>query len=111
MLAAVLASGPWRIFGTRRVRLFVTQRLDRIEIGCAIRRVESEADADGRADKKAGDGPSVREDDIYLEPGCQQVASDDPKNDSENSARFRDEHGFGKELTHNVATARTDRFT
>src|SRR4029077_16482030 len=111
MLAAVLASGPWRIFGTRRVRLFVTQRLDRIEVGCAIRRVESEADADGGADKKAGDGPTVREEDMYLEPSCQQVAGDDSKNDSKDSAGFRNEYGFGEELTQDVATARADRFT
>src|SRR5712671_7515527 len=92
-------------------RLFVTQRLDRIEVGCAIRRVESEADADGGADEKAGDGPAVGEDDVHLEPSCQQVASDDSKNDSEDSAGFRNEHGFGEELTQNVATARADRFT
>src|SRR4029077_10719892 len=73
-------SGPWTIFGMRGARLFVTQRFDRIEVGCAIRGVEPEADADGRADKKAGNGPAVGEDDIYLEPGCQQVAGDDSKN-------------------------------
>src|SRR5213595_2919490 len=111
MLAAVLAQRtPRAIFGTRAGRLFVTQRLDRIEVGCAIRRVESEADANGGADKKAGDGPAVGEDEIYLEPSCQQVAGDDSKNDSEDSTRFRNKHGFGEELTQDVATARADRF-
>src|SRR6266567_390556 len=111
MLAAALLSGPWTIFGTRGGRLFVTQRFDRIEVGCAIRRVESEADADRGADKKSGNCPAVGEDDIYLEPSCEQIAGDDSKNDSEDSAGFRNEHGFGEELTQDVATSRADRFT
>src|ERR1700675_1442440 len=84
---------------THREVLFVTQRLDRIEVGCAICRVEAEANAEGGRDKKAGNGPAVGEDDIYLEPSCQQVTGDDSKNDSEDSAGFRDENGFGEELT------------
>src|SRR6476660_4667166 len=99
------------IFGARGGRSFVTQRYDRIEIGCAIRRVESEAHADGGADEKASNCPAVREDDVHLEPSCQQVPSDDSKYDYDDSAGFRDEHSFGEELTHNVATARADRFT
>src|SRR6266404_6789823 len=111
MLAAALAPRTMCNIRYGGGRLFVTQRFDRIEVGCAIRRVESEANADGGADKESGDGPAVGEDDIYLEPSCQQVAGDDSKNDSEDSAGFRNEHGFGKELTQDVATARADRFT
>src|SRR5882762_7672551 len=99
------------IFGARGSRSFVTQRFDRIEIGCAIRRVESKANADGGANKKSCKSPPVGEDDVHLEPSCQQIASDDSKNDSEDSAGFRNEYGFGKELTQDVATACADRFT
>src|SRR6476469_1272951 len=98
------------IFGARGGRSFVTQRFDRIEIGRAIRRVESEANADGGADEKSSNCPAVREDDVHLEPSCQQVAGDDSKNDSENSARFRDEHRFGEEWTQAVAPSRSNSF-
>src|SRR6476660_6857778 len=87
------------IFGARGGRSFVTQRFDRIEIGCAIRRVESKANADGGANEKSSNCPAVRENDVNLEPGRQQIAGDDSKNDSEDSAGFRNEHGFGEELT------------
>src|SRR5262249_53831098 len=97
-------------FIVRESRLFVAQRFNRIEASGAIRWVESEADADRGADKKAGDGPAKREDNIYLEPSCQKVAGDNSKNDSQNSTGFRDEHGFGEELTQHIATAGADRF-
>src|SRR6476659_3234502 len=87
------------IFGARGGRSFVTQRFDRIEIGCAVGRVESEADDDGRADKKAGDRPAVGKNDVHLKPSCQQIARDDSKNDSQNSAGFRDEYSFREKLT------------
>src|SRR5918996_4314418 len=96
------------IFGPRSVRLFITQRFDRIEVGCAIGGVESKTDADCRADYEPRDCPAVWENDVDLEPSCEQVAGDDPQNDSQNSAGFRDEYGFGEELTENVATACAD---
>src|SRR6516165_10706379 len=87
--------GCGTVLGTGEGRLFVTQRFDRIEVGCTIRGVESEADADGGADQKSSDGPAVGEDDVHLQPSGQQVARNDPKNDSQNSTRFRNEHSFG----------------
>ena len=67
MLSAALAQRTRDNHSSMRGRgLFVTQRLDRIEVGGAIRRVESEADADGRANKKAGDCPAVGENDVTL---------------------------------------------
>src|SRR4051812_28147922 len=56
-----VGSADPRQYSVRGGRLFVTQRLNRIETGCAIRWVESEADADSGADKKAGNGPAVGE--------------------------------------------------
>src|SRR5215831_14310788 len=100
--------GCGTVLGTGDGRLFVTQRFDRIEVGCTIRGVESEADADGGADQKSSDGPAVGENDVDLEPSCEQVSRNDPKNYSENSTGFRNEHGFGEELAQDVATACAD---
>src|SRR5215831_16890278 len=79
--------GCGTVLGTG-AHLFVTQRFDRIEVGCTIRGVESEADADGGADQKSSDGPAVGEDDVHLQPSGQQVAGDDSQNDPQNAARF-----------------------
>src|SRR5215831_17016335 len=100
--------GCGTVLGTGDGRLFVTQRFDRIEVGCTIRGVKSEADADGGADQKSSDGPAVGENDVDLEPSCEQVSRNDPKNYSENSTGFRNEHGFGEELAQDVATACAD---
>jgi hypothetical protein len=45
---------------------FVSQRFDRIEVGRSISGIEAETDADGRADEKAGNRPTVREDNVHL---------------------------------------------
>src|SRR5262249_49666800 len=79
----------------RETSLFVPQRFDRIEVGCAIRWIQSEADADRGTDKKTGDRPAKGKDDVHPQPRGDQVARDNSKNDSEDSASFRDEYSFG----------------
>ena len=95
-------SGVRTIFGTGGGRLFIPQCFDRIEVGCAIRRIKTEADADSGADEKTRYRPAEWEDDVYLQPSCQQVSGDNSKNDSEDSAGFRNQHCFGEELTQNA---------
>src|SRR5438445_5888318 len=86
------------------------KRLDRIEIGGAIGGVETEADPDGRADKETGKRPAVRENYVHLEPRCEQIASDDSENDSQNTASLGNENGLGQELPQNIVATGTDRF-
>src|SRR5207244_10869973 len=90
--------------------LFVAKRLDGIEIGGAIGWVETEADPDCRTDKKTGKRPAVRENYVHLEPRCEQIASDDSENDSQNTASLGNENGLGQELPQNIVAAGTDRF-
>jgi hypothetical protein len=45
---------------------FVAQRFDRVEVGCSIGGVKAEADADRGTNKKSGNRPAKREDDVHF---------------------------------------------
>ena len=99
---------PWR---RRAFVLLEPEGLDRVERGRAVGWIKSETDADGRTDHQSRNRPAKGEDQISLEPGGQEIASDHAQNDADDSSNFRDENRFSEELPQNVATAGADRFT
>ena len=56
-----------------RPPLFVAEGFDGIELGGAVGGIQTEADSDGGANDEAGERPAEREDNVGLEPVCDQI--------------------------------------
>src|SRR5207249_4489259 len=90
--------------------LLVAQGLDGVERGRTIGGVKPESDPDSGTDDQAGDGPAVGENHIHFEPKREQIAPDHAQNNAEDSTGLGNEHRLRKELSENIAAARTNRF-
>src|SRR5204863_10215659 len=94
--------------GGGAVSVFESKRSYRIQRSDPICRIKSKTDADRRADHQAGDRPAVRKNEIGLKPGREQIAANYSKQNSNNTACFRNENRFGEKLPQNIAAPRAD---
>src|SRR6266567_2429502 len=83
--------------------LFVSQRIDRVEVGGFEGGVGSEHDSDDGANHQSDNDPIHRDDGRQFQHQGEDVSAGDAEADSHDSADLAQHDGFHDELRHDVA--------